>query len=55
MSMNVGHCVLRAKVILDTDAGWNMYKEQFKLHWEVWSLGELINYKNKCQRQFKRY
>ena len=24
------------------DAGWNMYKEQFKLHdWEVWSLGEL--------------
>lgn len=24
------------------DAGWNMYKEQFRLHdWEVWSLGEL--------------
>ena len=24
------------------DAGWNMYREQFKLHdWEVWSLGEL--------------
>ncbi len=26
------------------DAGWNMYKEQFKLYdWEVWSRGELDN------------
>lgn len=33
------------------DAGWNMYKEQFKLHnWEVWSLGEL----DKLQEQMSK-
>jgi superfamily II DNA or RNA helicase len=29
------------------DAGWNMYKEQFRLHdWEVWSMGELDKLQN---------
>jgi len=32
------------------DAGWNMYKEQFRLYdWEVWSLGDL----EKLQDQIK--
>jgi len=29
------------------DSGWNMYKEQFKLHdWTVWSLGDLEKLQN---------
>ena len=33
------------------DAGWNMYKEQFRLHdWEVWSLGDL----DKLQETIKK-